>query len=120
MLDAGRIQPTTDESRRSTTPRWMRVGLTVALGVNPAAVTFAPGPPQGQQLAAVQSAPLGVLRQMMNLSDNVMAESMAREVARATGGPWFRGRCDAVTSQLASAGVDMTGASLQDSSSVGG
>ena len=54
---------------------------------------------------------------MMNLSDNVMAESMAREVAQATGRPLsFAGGVDAVTSKLASAGVDMTGASLQDSS----
>lgn len=119
MLDAGRIQPTTDESRRSTTPA-LDAGraLAVALGVDPAAVTFAAGPPQGRQLAAVQSAPLMErLRQMMNLSDNVMAESTAREVAQATGRPLsFAGGVDAVTSTLASAGVDMTGTSLQDSS----
>lgn len=119
MLDAGRIQPTTDESRRSTTPA-LDAGqaLAVALGVDPATVTFAPGPPRGRQLAAVQSAPLMErLRQMMNLSDNVMAESMAREVAQATGRPLsFAGGVDAVTSKLASAGIDMAGASLQDSS----
>jgi D-alanyl-D-alanine carboxypeptidase/D-alanyl-D-alanine-endopeptidase (penicillin-binding protein 4) len=119
MIDAGRTQPTTDESRRSTTPA-LDAGraLAVALRVNPATVTFAPGPPTGRQLAAVQSAPLiERLRQMMNASDNVMAETIAREVAKATGRPLsFAGGVDAVTSKLASAGIDMTGATLADSS----
>ena len=119
MLDAGRIQPTTDESRRSTTPA-LDAGraLAVALGVDPATVTFASGPPRGRQLASVQSAPLMErLRQMMNLSDNVMAESAAGEGAQAAGRPLsFAGAVDAVTSKLASAGIDMTAASLQDSS----
>ena len=59
MLDAGRIQPTTIESRRSVTPA-LDAGraLAVALGVDPARVTFAPGPADGRQLASVQSAPL--------------------------------------------------------------
>ena len=59
MLDAGRIQPTTDESRRSTTPA-LDAGraLAVALGVNPAAVTFAPGPPAG---AAAGGGPVGAV-----------------------------------------------------------
>jgi len=48
---------------------------------------------------------------MLNASDNVMAESVAREVAKATGRPLsFAGAVDAVTSKLASAGIDMTGA----------
>ncbi len=119
MLDAGRIQPTTDESRRSITPA-LDAGraLAFALGANPVAVTFAAGPPAGRQLAEVKSAPLMErLRQMMNGSDNVMAESIAREVAKATGRPLsFAGGVDAVTSRLAAANIDMTGATLQDSS----
>ena len=119
MLDAGRIQPTTDESRRSPTPA-LDAGraLAVALGVDPAKVTFAPGPAQGRQLASVQSAPLMErLLEMMNASDNVMAETIGREVARATGRPSsFAGSVDAVTSKLASAKIDMAGASLVDSS----
>ena len=89
MLDAGRIQPTTDESRRSLTPA-LDAGraLAVALGIDPAKVTFAPGPAAGRQLASVQSAPLMErLTQMMNASDNVMAEAIGREVAKATGRP---------------------------------
>ena len=119
MLDAGRIQPTTMESRRSPTPA-LDAGraLAVALGIDPAKVTFAPGPAGGRQLASVQSAPLiERLRQMMNASDNVMAETIGREVARATGRPLsFDGATDATVSKLASVKIDMTGASLVDSS----
>ncbi len=119
MLDAGRIQPTTIESRRSPTPA-LDAGraLAFALGVDPAKVTFAPGPAEGRQLASVQSAPLVTrLTQMMNASDNVMAETIGREVARATGRPSsFAGSVDAVTSKLASAKIDMAGAHLVDSS----
>ena len=119
MLDAGRTQPTTLESRRSPTPA-LDAGraLAVALGVDPARVTYAPGPAGGRQLASVQSAPLMErLRQMMSASDNVMAETIGREVARATGRPSsFAGSVDAVINKLAGAKIDMTGASLVDSS----
>lgn len=119
MLDAGRIQPTTIESRRSPTPA-LDAGraLAFALGVDLAKVTFAPGPAEGRQLASVQSAPLMTrLTQMMNASDNVMAETIGREVARATGRPAsFAGSVDAVVSKLAAANIDMTGASLVDTS----
>ena len=119
MLDAGRIQPTTVESRRSPTPA-LDAGraLALALGIDPARVTFAPGPAGGRQLASVQSAPLmDRLLQMMSTSDNVMAETIAREVAKATGRPMsFAGGVDAVLSKLASANIDVTGASLFDSS----
>ncbi len=119
MVDAGRIQPTTLESRRSPTPA-LDAGraLAFALGVDPAKVTFAPGAAEGRQLASVQSAPLiARLTQMMNASDNVMAETIGREVARATGRPSsFAGSVGAVTSTLTSAKIDMTGASLVDAS----
>ena len=119
MLDAGRIQPTTLESRRSPTPA-LDAGraLAVALGVDPAKVTIAPGPAEGRQLASVQSAPLMErVRQMMTASDNVMAETIGREVARATGHPAsFAGSVDAVIAKLSSVDIDMTGASLVDAS----
>lgn len=119
MLDAGRIQPTTDESRRSPTPA-LDAGraLAVALGVDPAKVTFAPGPAGGRQLASVQSAPLMErLTEMMNASDNVMAETIGREVAKATGRPLsFAGAADSVIHTLSGARIDMTGAQLVDSS----
>lgn len=119
MLDAGRIQPTTVDSRRSLTPA-LDAGraLAGALGVDPATVTTAPGPAGGQQLASVQSAPLMErLREMMNASDNVMAECIGREVAAAMHRPQsFAGAVDAVTARLSAAKISMTGATLLDSS----
>jgi serine-type D-Ala-D-Ala carboxypeptidase/endopeptidase (penicillin-binding protein 4) len=121
MLDAGRIQPATDESRRSVTPA-LDAGraLATALGVDPRQVTIAghPAPPGAQQLAAVQSAPLiERLNEMMSISDNVMAECIAREVAASMQRPQsFTGAVDAVTNRLSTAHIDTSGATLQDSS----
>ena len=119
MLDAGRIQPTTVDSRRSLTPA-LDAGraLAIALNVDPATVTVAPGPATGRELAAVQSAPLMErLNEMMNESDNVMAEAIAREVAAATKRPAsFAGAVDAVTARLTAANIDLSGAVLLDSS----
>jgi D-alanyl-D-alanine carboxypeptidase/D-alanyl-D-alanine-endopeptidase (penicillin-binding protein 4) len=119
MLDAGRIQPTTVESRRSLTPA-LDAGRALArsLGVDPVKVTTAPGPASGKELASVQSAPLiERLRQMVSASDNVMAEGIAREVAAGMQRPRsFSGAADAVTASLSAAGVDMKGAALLDGS----
>ncbi|HSS24325.1 MAG TPA: D-alanyl-D-alanine carboxypeptidase/D-alanyl-D-alanine-endopeptidase, partial [Mycobacterium sp.] len=119
MIDAGRIQPSTVNSRRSRTPA-LDAGreLAKALGLDPAAVTIASAPSGARQLAVVQSAPLVQrLSQMMNPSDNVMAECIAREVAAAINRPRsFAGAVDAVTNRLSTAHVDTTGAALMDSS----
>ncbi len=119
MIDAGRIQPSTVNSRRSRTPA-LDAGreLAKALGLDPAAVTIATAPSGARQLAVVQSAPLVErLSQMMNASDNVMAECIAREVAAAINRPRsFAGASDAVTNRLSTAHVDITGAALMDSS----
>ena len=119
MIDAGRIQPTTVTSRRSRTPA-LDAGRELAkgLGLDPAAVTIATAPSGARQLAVVQSAPLiQRLSQMMNASDNVMAECIAREVAAATNQPQsFAGAVGAVTNRLNSAHIDTTGAKLVDSS----
>jgi D-alanyl-D-alanine carboxypeptidase/D-alanyl-D-alanine-endopeptidase (penicillin-binding protein 4) len=119
MLDAGRVQPATDESTRSHTPALdAGRGLASALGVNPAAVTLAAAPTDARELAAVRSAPLiERLGDMMDASDNVMAECIGREVAAATQRPRsFAGAVDAVTSHLAAAQVAISGAVLVDSS----
>src|SRR5277367_3894641 len=121
MLDAGRIQPATDESRRSVTPA-LDAGhaLATALGVDPRQVTIAahPGSSGARQLAAVRSAPLiERLNEMMSVSDNVMAECIAREVAAAMQRSLsFAGAVDAVTNRLSTAHIDTSGATLQDSS----
>jgi D-alanyl-D-alanine carboxypeptidase/D-alanyl-D-alanine-endopeptidase (penicillin-binding protein 4) len=121
MLDAGRIQPATDESRRSVTPA-LDAGraLAAALGVDSQQVTITGQPVTvgARQLAAVQSAPLiDRLNEMMNVSDNVMAECIAREVAASMHRPLsFAGAVDAVTNRLNTAHVETGSATLQDSS----
>ncbi|MEB3021589.1 D-alanyl-D-alanine carboxypeptidase/D-alanyl-D-alanine endopeptidase [[Mycobacterium] crassicus] len=119
MVDGGRIQPTTVESRRSLTPA-LDAGqaLAAALGVDTDKVSIANASVTGRELGSVSSAPLVVrLGEMMNASDNVMAECIAREVAAAMGRPRsFAGAVDAVTNRLATAHISMSGATLMDSS----
>ena len=120
MLDGGRTQPVSVESRRSATPA-LDAGraLAASFGVDAAAVTFVTAPVAGAKtIATVQSPPLMErLREMMYASDNVMAESIGREVAAAMNRPQsFTGGVQAVLGQLDSAGIDTTGATLVDSS----
>jgi serine-type D-Ala-D-Ala carboxypeptidase/endopeptidase (penicillin-binding protein 4) len=119
MIDAGRIQPTTVNSRRSKTPA-LDAGRELAkgLGLDPGAVTIATAPSGARQLAVVQSAPLVQrLSEMMDHSDNVLAECIAREVAAAINRPQsFAGAVDAVTNRLSTAHVDTAGTALLDSS----
>ena len=119
MIDAGRIQPSTVNSRRSRTPA-LDAGreLAKALGLDPGAVTIASAPSGARQLAVVQSAPLVQrLSEMMDHSDNVLAECIAREVAAAINRPRsFAGAVDAVTNRLSTAHIDTAGAALMDSS----
>jgi len=54
---------------------------------------------------------------MMGASDNVMAETIGREVAAAAGKPLsFAGAAEAVLEQLREAGINLDGARLLDSS----
>jgi D-alanyl-D-alanine carboxypeptidase/D-alanyl-D-alanine-endopeptidase (penicillin-binding protein 4) len=119
MLDAGRVQPATPDSTRSHTPA-LDAGraLATALGVDPATVTLSTAPPGARELGAVRSAPLIVrLGEMMDASDNVMAECIGREVAAAMHRPRsFAGAVEAVTRRLAAARIDTSGAALVDSS----
>lgn len=120
MLDGGRTQPVSVDSARSRTPA-LDAGraLATALKIDPAKVTVAPGSAAGgKELAAVQSPPLmSRLRDMMNASDNVMAEATGREVAARLDRPQsFDGAVRATLSALDDAGIDTTGARLFDSS----
>jgi serine-type D-Ala-D-Ala carboxypeptidase/endopeptidase (penicillin-binding protein 4) len=120
MLDGGRTQPVSLESKRSVTPA-LEAGraLAVALGVDPATVTVLPSAFRGgKEIASVQSPPLMErLREMMNNSDNVMAESIGREVAAALGRPQsFDGSARAILGQLDAGDIDISGARLVDAS----
>jgi len=120
MLDGGRTQPVSVDSTRSKTPA-LDAGraLAVALDVDPKKVTVVPGAARGgQEIGSVQSPPLiDRLRDMMNASDNVMAESIGREVAAEVGLPQsFAGAVQAVLGELDGAKIDTTNARLFDSS----
>jgi D-alanyl-D-alanine carboxypeptidase/D-alanyl-D-alanine-endopeptidase (penicillin-binding protein 4) len=119
MIDAGRIQPSTVNSRRSRTPA-LDAGreLAKALGLDPGAVTIGSAQSGARQLAVVQSAPLVQrLSEMMDHSDNVLAECIGREVAAAINRPRsFAGAVDAITNRLSTAHIDTAGAALMDSS----
>jgi len=124
MLDGGRTQPVSVESRRSRTPA-LDAGraLALALRIDPAKVTVLPpggATPggEGKVIASVQSPPLiQRLRDMMNFSDNVMAESTGREVAAELHRPQsFDGATRAVLSALDDADIETAGARLFDSS----
>ena len=120
MLDCGRTQPVSVDSGRSATPA-LDAGraLATALRVDPGAVTVVPtGLQGGREIASVQSPPLiERLREMMNNSDNVMAESIGREVAAKLNRPQsFDGAVGAVLSQLDKGKIETGGAHLLDSS----
>ncbi|MCP9275610.1 D-alanyl-D-alanine carboxypeptidase/D-alanyl-D-alanine endopeptidase [Mycolicibacterium arenosum] len=120
MLDGGRIQPVSVDSWRSDTPG-LDAGraLAVALGVDPKGVTvIRTTPANAESIGEVHSPPLiERLRQMMNDSDNVMAESTGREVAAQRGLPQsFDGAAEAVLAELKDNDINTAGAFLRDSS----
>lgn len=119
MLDGGRLDPPAEYSPRSTTPA-LDVGrrLAVELGLDPAKVRVGAAPQGTKRIAEVSSAPLrDRLRDMMVYSDNVLAETVGREVAHATGRPMsFEGAAAAIAAVLAEHGFDMTGVSMFDAS----
>lgn len=94
------------------------VALADALGAPNATVVLGEAPAGAQQLAAVESAPIArLVEQALSMSDNVLAEALARQVALARDLPAsFEGGAEAVVGALADAGVDTTGVSLADGS----
>ncbi|MGW5387800.1 D-alanyl-D-alanine carboxypeptidase/D-alanyl-D-alanine-endopeptidase [Nocardia sp. NPDC003963] len=119
MLDGGRLDPAGEYSPRSGTPA-LDVGrrLATELGLDPAAVRLGTAPQGTKRLGEVASAPLrDRLRDMMVYSDNVLAETIGREVAQATGRPMsFEGAAAAVAAVLAEHNFDMTGVTMFDCS----
>ncbi|NEW42403.1 D-alanyl-D-alanine carboxypeptidase [Nocardia cyriacigeorgica] len=119
MIDGGRLDPLVEYSPRSATPG-LDVGRRLAAELGLGAERVRPGtaPAGAKQIATVSSAPLGErLHAMMVHSDNVLAETIGREIAQATGGPAsFAGAAAAVQSTLEQAGFDLTGVSMHDTS----
>ncbi|GGN83525.1 peptidase S13 (D-alanyl-D-alanine carboxypeptidase [Nocardia rhizosphaerihabitans] len=119
MLDGGRFDSSADYSPRTSTPA-LEAGRALAaeLGVDPAAVRVGQAAKNGAELARVESAPLRVrLHDMMIYSDNVLAETIGRELAVATGREAsFAGAVAATSAALTSAGFDIAGLQLADNS----
>ncbi|MGI5221854.1 D-alanyl-D-alanine carboxypeptidase/D-alanyl-D-alanine-endopeptidase [Nocardia sp. CA-290969] len=119
MLDGARLDPLVEYSPRSGTPA-LDVGRRLAtdLGLDPARVRIGTAPQGTKRLAEVSSAPLrDRLRDMMVYSDNVLAETIGREVAQATGRPAsFEGAAAAVAAVLTEHGFDLNGVTMFDCS----
>jgi serine-type D-Ala-D-Ala carboxypeptidase/endopeptidase (penicillin-binding protein 4) len=92
--------------------------LADALGAPGATVVLGQAPPGAETLATVRSAPVArLVEQALSMSDNMLAEALARQVALAQDLPAsFDGAAQAVTEALADAGVDVTGVALSDGS----
>ena len=120
MLNAGRLDASESYSPRSTTPgEDVGQALAAALGTSAEVSLVATAPaPAGEPLGVVESAPLDVrLRDMMVHSDNLLAESIARQVAAARGKPaTFAGATEATIEVLQEQGLDTTGTVLKDNS----
>lgn len=119
MIEGGRLDGSMDESPRSETPA-LDAGkvLAQALGVDVAKVSAGTAPAGAKAIASVQSAPLSDrLIQMMEHSDNVLAETIGREVAIASGAEAsFAGAVEGTAKTLRAAGFDYAGVTLYDSS----
>jgi serine-type D-Ala-D-Ala carboxypeptidase/endopeptidase (penicillin-binding protein 4) len=119
MLDGARREALVDESSRSATPA-LDAGraLAAAFGVPDDRVTAGVAPSGAAPLASVESAPLrNRLGQMMEHSDNVLAETIGREIASEVGAePSFAGATSAIVKVLSDAGFDVGGVALYDAS----
>ena len=117
MTDGGRGNPKVDETMRSANPGTALTQLVAdKLGAAPGGPAKAP---EGAKvLGEVQSAPLPDLAYaLLQISDNVLADSLGRQVAMATGGEAsFAGAAAAVKKVLADHGFDVNGLQLFDTS----
>jgi D-alanyl-D-alanine carboxypeptidase/D-alanyl-D-alanine-endopeptidase (penicillin-binding protein 4) len=118
QVDGDRSNPYNNTSARSDDPVG-RAGAAFAdeLGGDPA-VSVGTAPAGARVLASVQSQPVGVLiKQSLIVSDNAIAEMLARLVAVESGtGNTFADIQPAVLAGLAEYGIDTTGILLADGS----
>ena len=92
--------------------------LADALGAPGAAVVLGQAPAGARALGTVRSAAVvRQVEQMLTMSDNVLAETLARQVAIARDEPaTFAGAAQAVTDAVEAAGIPVDGVRLADSS----
>ncbi|MCS7484262.1 D-alanyl-D-alanine carboxypeptidase/D-alanyl-D-alanine-endopeptidase [Umezawaea endophytica] len=119
MVDGGRQDTKNPNSPRTATPALDAAnGLAQRLGVATAAPGPAPAGGNPKVLGEVKSAPLDQLvENTMQISDNILAEALAREVAKVTGQPpSFEGAAKAVKDVLTKNQFDVGGATIVDAS----
>ena len=119
MLDGARADPRQDISPRSGAPALDAAAeLARRLGADPAGSAVGTAAPGAQVLGVVDSPPVeDLVTTVLAASDNVLAETLAREVALATGAePSFAGAADAVLGVLARKGFDTASTTLADGS----
>lgn len=119
MLDGARIDPGAAESPRRQDPAADAARAVAAgLGIPAEAVREGTASGTARVFAEIRSAPLETrLRQMMLESDNVLAESILREMAIAEGRPGsFEEGVRIVVRELGEAGIDTAGLELLDGS----
>jgi D-alanyl-D-alanine carboxypeptidase/D-alanyl-D-alanine-endopeptidase (penicillin-binding protein 4) len=119
MLNAGRVNLTNSHAARSNNSD-LDAGRALAglLGAPPAQVVRGAAGSGAKQLGAVHSPPLTVtVQSMLQQSDNVIAEGLAREVAIAQHKtPDFASGAAAIQAALAKLGLDTTGLHTVDGS----
>jgi D-alanyl-D-alanine carboxypeptidase/D-alanyl-D-alanine-endopeptidase (penicillin-binding protein 4) len=116
-VDGARLSP--GSTARSGQPGLdAGAALADALGAPGATVVLGKAPADAETLGTVHSAPIArLVEQMLSMSDNMLAESLARQVAIARDLPaTFEGASQAVTGALSDAGIDLTGVTLSDGS----
>ncbi|HVW44829.1 MAG TPA: D-alanyl-D-alanine carboxypeptidase/D-alanyl-D-alanine-endopeptidase [Amycolatopsis sp.] len=119
MLDGGMSDPANDHSMRSGNPAGdLLQSFAQRLGASVATTTTAKAPQGAKVLGEVKSAPLTeLISQLLEHSDNELAEAVARQTAIATGQPpSFAGGAQATLSVLSQNGFDVSGVSLNDGS----
>lgn len=119
MLDGGRADPSQEISPRAAKPATAAAAeLARRLGADPDTVTVGYAPTGAAVLGEVSSPPVqDLVATALTESDNVLAEALAREVARATGAqPSFSGASQAVLTVLRGRGFDVSGAAMVDGS----
>ncbi|MBB3050179.1 D-alanyl-D-alanine carboxypeptidase/D-alanyl-D-alanine-endopeptidase (penicillin-binding protein 4) [Prauserella isguenensis] len=124
MLDGGRKDPLDDTSERFGDPAHRMVeqlaGEFAAAEVDPELVkdSRVAGLDEAEPIAEVKSAPMErLVQQMLQLSDNTLAEAIQHQVAISTGNePSFEGGAKATLDVLREHGFDVSGVKLHDGS----
>ncbi|QUQ69678.1 D-alanyl-D-alanine carboxypeptidase/D-alanyl-D-alanine endopeptidase [Kutzneria sp. CA-103260] len=119
MLDGGRSKPTASDPARTASPD-MDAAKEFArrLGADPNTVDKQTAPADAKVLGSVQSPPLtDMVSTLLQISDNVLAEAIGREVAKQAGAPvTFAGGASSVLNILRNNNFDLTGVTMSDGS----